>query len=69
MGIDADNRQIFPFGLTMVIVTGTDLCTGSFMLTTIAALQRRISVVKMLQHWFISTFTPFPTLQISQLTL
>ncbi|KAK4624233.1 putative formate transporter [Fulvia fulva] len=45
---------IFPFGLTMVIVTGTDLCTGSFMLTTIAALQRRISVVKMLQHWFIT---------------
>jgi formate/nitrite transporter FocA (FNT family) len=24
---------IFPFGLTMVIVTGTDLCTGSFMVS------------------------------------
>lgn len=22
---------VFPFGLTLVIVTGTDLCTGSFM--------------------------------------
>lgn len=38
----------------MVIVTGTDLCTGSFMLTTIAVLQRRLSVLKMLQHWFIT---------------
>ncbi|KAI5359827.1 Putative formate/nitrite transporter, aquaporin [Septoria linicola] len=45
---------IFPFGLTMVIVTGTDLCTGSFLLTTVAVLQKRISVVKMLQHWFIT---------------
>ncbi|EME44872.1 hypothetical protein DOTSEDRAFT_87377 [Dothistroma septosporum NZE10] len=45
---------IFPFGLTMVVVTGTDLCTGSFMFTTIAALQRRISVWKMLMHWFIT---------------
>jgi formate/nitrite transporter FocA (FNT family) len=24
---------IFPFGLTMVIVSGTDLCTGSFMVS------------------------------------
>lgn len=38
----------------MVIVTGTDLCTGSFMLTGIAALQRRISPLKMLLHWFIT---------------
>ncbi|SMR64127.1 unnamed protein product [Zymoseptoria tritici ST99CH_3D1] len=45
---------IFPFGLTMVIVTGTDLCTGSFMITTIAALQRRISIPKMLLHWFVT---------------
>ncbi|KXT16647.1 hypothetical protein AC579_8049 [Pseudocercospora musae] len=29
---------VFPFGLTMVIVTGTDLCTGSFMITTISVL-------------------------------
>ncbi|GIZ44566.1 hypothetical protein CKM354_000776100 [Cercospora kikuchii] len=45
---------IFPFGLLMVVVTGTDLCTGSFMYTTIAALQGRISVLKMLQHWFLT---------------
>lgn len=38
----------------MVIVTGTDLCTGSFMLTGIAVLQRRISPLKMLLHWFIT---------------
>lgn len=45
---------VFPFGLTMVVVTGTDLCTGSFMLTTVAALQRRISPVRMLLHWFVT---------------
>lgn len=29
---------IFPFGLTMVVVTGTDLCTGSFMVSLPAEL-------------------------------
>lgn len=40
----------------MIIVTGTDLCTASFMITTVSALQRRISVWKMLLHWFITFF-------------
>ncbi|KAF7196217.1 putative formate transporter [Pseudocercospora fuligena] len=47
---------VFPFGLTMVIVTGTDLCTGSFMITTISVLQRRLSIWKMLLHWTITFF-------------
>ncbi|KAF2161561.1 hypothetical protein M409DRAFT_27957 [Zasmidium cellare ATCC 36951] len=47
---------IFPFGLVMIVVTGVDLCTGSFMITTIAVLQRRLSVPKMLMHWFVTFF-------------
>ncbi|KAF2661329.1 putative formate/nitrite transporter [Lophiostoma macrostomum CBS 122681] len=45
---------IFPWGLTAIVMTGSDLCTGSFMFTTLAALQRRISPLKMLMHWFIT---------------
>jgi formate/nitrite transporter FocA (FNT family) len=47
---------IFPFGLVTIVLTGADLCTGSFMFTTISALHRRLSVVKMLMHWFITFF-------------
>ncbi|KAK3622269.1 hypothetical protein LTR56_022317 [Elasticomyces elasticus] len=47
---------IFPFGLTAIVVTGTDLCTGSFMFTTISVLHRRLSVLKMLQHWVVTFF-------------
>ncbi|CAG8378861.1 unnamed protein product [Penicillium salamii] len=42
---------VFPYGLCMIILTGADLCTGSFMFTTIAALHRRLSWSKMLIHW------------------
>lgn len=42
---------IFPYGLTIIVLTGADLCTGSFMFTTVSVLQRRLSVVKMLIHW------------------
>ena len=42
---------VFPYGLVIVQMTGSDLCTGSFMYTTVAALHRRLSVWRMLQHW------------------
>ncbi|KAI5363578.1 putative formate/nitrite transporter, aquaporin [Septoria linicola] len=45
---------LFPIGFVMVVTSGTDLCTGSFVITTLAVLQRRISVWKMLLHWFIT---------------
>ncbi|KAF1820201.1 Formate/nitrite transporter [Dissoconium aciculare CBS 342.82] len=45
---------IFPFGLTMIVVTGADLCTGSFMFTTISVLHGRLSVWKMLRHWAVT---------------
>ena len=47
---------IFPFGLVTIVLTGADLCTGSFMFTTISVLHRRLSVVKMLMHWAITFF-------------
>ncbi|KAK4575222.1 hypothetical protein LTR86_001074 [Recurvomyces mirabilis] len=47
---------IFPFGLVSIVVTGSDLCTGSFMFTTISVLHRRLSPLKMLQHWTITFF-------------
>jgi len=45
---------IFPWGLVAILSTGTDLCTGSFMLTTISVLHRRLSPWKMLLHWFVT---------------
>jgi formate/nitrite transporter FocA (FNT family) len=45
---------IFPFGLTLIVVTGADLCTGSFMFTTLSVLHGRLSVLKMLRHWVIT---------------
>ncbi|GFF63363.1 hypothetical protein CNMCM6936_001651 [Aspergillus lentulus] len=45
---------VFPYGLCMIILTGADLCTGSFMFTTIAALQRKLPWYKMLLHWFVT---------------
>ncbi|GAM36449.1 hypothetical protein TCE0_018f05552 [Talaromyces pinophilus] len=47
---------VFPYGLCMIILTGADLCTGSFMFTTLAALQRRLPWYKMLIHWFVTFF-------------
>ena len=47
---------IFPFGLVTIVLTGADLCTGSFMFTTISVLHRRLSPLKMLMHWFITFF-------------
>jgi formate/nitrite transporter FocA (FNT family) len=45
---------VFPYGLSMVVLTGSDLCTGSFMYTLVAVVHRRLSVWKMLGHWFIT---------------
>ncbi|KAL5332109.1 Formate/nitrite transporter [Aspergillus crustosus] len=45
---------VFPYGLALIILTGADLCTGSFMFTTVSALQRQISWYKMLLHWFVT---------------
>ncbi|KAJ5579635.1 formate/nitrite transporter family protein [Penicillium hispanicum] len=45
---------VFPYGLCMIILTGADLCTGSFMFTTVAVLQRKLSWWKMLVHWVVT---------------
>lgn len=45
---------VFPYGLVLVQLTGSDLCTGSFLYTTVATLHGRISVLKMLRHWWIT---------------
>ncbi|KAJ5312175.1 hypothetical protein N7508_003005 [Penicillium antarcticum] len=45
---------VFPYGLCMILLTGADLCTGSFMFTTTAALHRRLPWTKMLIHWVVT---------------
>ncbi|KAE8354376.1 Formate/nitrite transporter [Aspergillus coremiiformis] len=45
---------VFPYGLCMIILSGADLCTGSFMFTTVAALQRRLPWYRMLTHWLVT---------------
>lgn len=45
---------VFPYGLSMIVLSGTELCTGSFLFTTVAVIQGRLSVVKALVHWFIT---------------
>jgi len=45
---------VFPYGLVLIVLTGADLCTGTFMYTTVSALHRRLSWYKMLLHWFIT---------------
>ncbi|KAK4973281.1 hypothetical protein LTR66_011202 [Elasticomyces elasticus] len=47
---------VFPFGLVVIVMTGADLATGSFMYTTLSTLHRRTSPAKMLQHWFLTFF-------------
>ncbi|GAB7361320.1 hypothetical protein MBLNU230_g1376t1 [Neophaeotheca triangularis] len=47
---------IFPFGLVTIILTGADLCTGSFLFTTLATLHGRLSPLKMLIHWAVTFF-------------
>ncbi|KAJ5646366.1 Formate/nitrite transporter [Penicillium lividum] len=45
---------VFPYGLVMIILSGADLCTGTFMYTTVAALQRQLPWWKMLTHWVVT---------------
>ncbi|EKG15761.1 Ubiquitin [Macrophomina phaseolina MS6] len=47
---------VFPYGLTIIVLTGMDLCTGSFMFTTVSVLQRRLSPLRMLIHWTVTFF-------------
>ncbi|KAF2092531.1 putative formate/nitrite transporter [Rhizodiscina lignyota] len=54
--IRAIGATYFPYGLVMIVLTGTDLSTGSFMYTTLSFIHGRISVFKMLQHWFLTFF-------------
>lgn len=42
---------MFPYGLVIVQLTGSDLCTGSFLYTSVAALQGRVGVGRMVRHW------------------
>ncbi|KAM7202675.1 Formate/nitrite transporter domain containing protein [Rhypophila sp. PSN 637] len=44
---------VFPLGLVMIFLTGADLFTGTNMYTGVAALHGRLSVGKMLLHWFL----------------
>jgi formate/nitrite transporter FocA (FNT family) len=52
--INSANIVFFSQGLTIIIMTGSDLCTGSFMYTTVSVLHRRLSPLKMLLHWFVT---------------
>ncbi|EDP47361.1 hypothetical protein KXV22_002959 [Aspergillus fumigatus] len=45
---------VFPYGLCLIVLTGADLCTGSFMFTTIASLHRKLPWYKMLLHWCVT---------------
>lgn len=45
---------VFPYGLSMIIVTGADLCTSSFLFTTVAALHRKLPWWRMFLHWFVT---------------
>lgn len=40
----------------MIVLTGSDLSTGSFMYATLAFIHGRISIFKMLQHWTLTFF-------------
>ncbi|KKY15744.1 putative formate nitrite transporter family [Phaeomoniella chlamydospora] len=45
---------VFPYGLCMIVLTGADLCTGTFLFTTVSVLHRRLSITKAGLHWFIT---------------
>jgi len=54
--IRAIGALYFPYGLVMIILTGSDLATGSWMYTTLAFIHGRITIFKMLQHWVLTFF-------------
>lgn len=41
---------IFPFGLVMIVVTGVDLCTGSFMVSIVAFCVMKANMVSSQQY-------------------
>jgi formate/nitrite transporter len=45
---------VFPFGLVVIVLTGTDLCTGSFMYTALSTFHRRTCILLMLRHWILT---------------
>lgn len=47
---------VFPYGLSMIVLSGVDLCTGSFLYTTVSVLQGRLGPTKALIHWVITFF-------------
>jgi hypothetical protein len=63
---------VFPYGLVLIVLTGVDLCTGTFMVssnqssphhiltasqyTAVSVLHRRLSLTKMLIHWAVTFF-------------
>ncbi|KAF4336073.1 formate transport [Fusarium beomiforme] len=47
---------VFPLGLVLVVLTGADLFTATTMFTLTAVLQGRLSIRKMLLHWFLCYF-------------
>ena len=48
--------MVFPWGLATIVLSGADLCTGSFLFTSVAMLQRRLGLLKALQHWGLTFF-------------
>ncbi|KAH9208026.1 Formate/nitrite transporter-domain-containing protein [Leptodontidium sp. 2 PMI_412] len=44
---------VFPLGLVMVVLTGADLFTATTMYTAVSVLHGRLSIWKMLLHWFL----------------
>ncbi|KAH7148339.1 Formate/nitrite transporter [Dactylonectria macrodidyma] len=48
--------SVFPLGLVIVILTGADLFTSTNLFTFVAVLQGRLSIWRMLLHWFLCFF-------------
>ncbi|KAF4987708.1 hypothetical protein FGRMN_10204 [Fusarium graminum] len=47
---------VFPLGLVLVVLTGAELFTATTMFTLTAVLHGRLTIRKMLLHWFLSFF-------------
>ncbi|KAM5352977.1 hypothetical protein ACJ41O_005699 [Fusarium nematophilum] len=48
--------SVFPLGLIIVLLTGADLFTSTNMFTFVAVLNGRLSIWRMLLHWFLCFF-------------
>lgn len=47
---------VFPVGLVMIVLSGSDLFTSNVMFMLTAFLHRRITILDLLKNWFISFF-------------